>query len=228
MFQVQNEQFSGPFDVLLTMIEDKKLQITEFSLSRITSDFLAYVRGLQEKDYAEIGDFLVVAARLIFLKSRELLPKIFSEEEEGEGNLELQLTLYREIKQMSKVLGERFGHYVMLGRGYLYGYAPAFLPGKNCTQEALTKHIGRIMVAHNAVLYTRVERRLVTIEEKVAHILERLEAGGGFHFHELSKEQDRIDVIVLFLALLELMKSGIVHPMQENNFGDITIAKHVA
>ncbi len=70
MFQVTQEKFNGPFDVLLSMIEGKKLEITELSISQITADFLAYVRRLQEKNYTEIGDFLVVAARLVFIKSR--------------------------------------------------------------------------------------------------------------------------------------------------------------
>ncbi|MBI5152970.1 MAG: segregation/condensation protein A [Parcubacteria group bacterium] len=225
MFQVTQEKFNGPFDMLLSMIEGKKLEITELSISQITADFLAYVRQLQEKNYAEIGDFLVVAARLIFIKSREILPKLTPIEEEEEGNLELQLQLYREIKRVSKLLAETYLAHLMFGRGYFEGCAPEFLPGPNLTLSFLEKSLSHFFVLNTPHVSSRVERRIVRIEEKVGDILKRLESGLHFQFNELFREKERIEIIVLFLALLELMKAGVVTPTQEEGFGGITVGK---
>ena len=225
MFQVTQEKFNGPFDVLLSMIEGKKLEITELSISQITSDFLAYVRQLQEKNYAEIGDFLVVAAKLIFIKSREILSKLTPIEEEDEGNLELQLQLYREIKRMSKLLGEIYLVHPMFGRGYFEGCAPEFLPGPNLTPAALQRSLSLFFAFNTPHASSKVERRIVRIEEKVVDILKRLESGLHFQFNELFKEKERIEIIVLFLALLELMKAGVVAPTQGDGFGNITVSK---
>ncbi|MBI5421213.1 MAG: segregation/condensation protein A [Parcubacteria group bacterium] len=225
MFQVTQEKFSGPFEVLLGMIEGKKLEITEVSISQITSEFLAHVHELQEKNYTEIGDFLVVAARLIFIKSREILPKLIPIEEDDEGNLELQLQLYREIKRVSKLLAEIYLKRPMFGRGYFEGCAPEFLPGPNLTLPILQKSLLHFFTLNTSHQSEKVERRIVRIEERVAAILKRLESGSHFRLNELFGEKERIEVIVLFLALLELVKTGVVVPTQEGHFEDITVSR---
>ncbi len=226
MFQIQSEQYSGPFDLLLQMIEGKKLEITEVSLSSITNDFLEYVRSLQEKDYEEIGAFLVTAARLIFIKSKEILPKLEIEELDEEGNLELQLKIYREIKRISKFVAELYLKNPMWGRGFLEGYAPSFLPAPNLTSEHVKKALSHFLISQTQIPVETMERRVVTIEEKVEDILKKLSRGSHFRFGELLSEKDRIEVIVLFLALLELMKTGVISPHQSEQFGEITVSRH--
>jgi len=225
MFQVTQEKFSGPFDVLLSIIEARKLEITEVNISQITTDFLAYVRQLQEKNYVEIGDFLVVGARLIFIKSREILPKLTPIDGEEEGNLELQLQLYREVKHISKLLAEIYLVRPMFGRGYFEGCAPEFLPGRNLTLSSLQKSLSHFFIFNTPHVSSKIERRIVRIEEKVEDILKRLESGLHFEFNELFKEKERIEIIVLFLALLELMKAGVVTPIQNEEFGGITVGR---
>ena len=224
MFQIQSKQYNGPFDVLLQMIESKKLEITELVLSSITADFLEHIRYLREKNYTEIGDFLVVAARLIFIKSRDILPKLSFEEEE-QGNLEEQLKLYREIKAISKVVALNYVRNPLFLRGYFESRAPSFLPGKNITLDHLCKSLSHFFLVHTKLTTTTTPRRIIKIEEKIADILKRLESGFYIEFGEFLNEKDRIEVVVLFLALLELMKVGIVNPTQKHTFGEIMIEK---
>jgi len=98
MRDVSVEQFSGPFGLLLSLIESEKMDITEISLAKIADEYVTYIRGAQDIDPEELADFLVVAAKLLFIKSKALLPYLYSGEEDEEiDDLERQLKMYKEF-----------------------------------------------------------------------------------------------------------------------------------
>jgi segregation and condensation protein A len=101
MTEITLDQFSGPFSLLITLIDDEKLSISELSLSNITEQYLAYLDGLEERKAEELSDFLVVASRLLLLKARLLLPQLMPDEEEG-PNLADQLRLYKMFVRASR------------------------------------------------------------------------------------------------------------------------------
>ena len=101
MTEIRLDQFSGPFSLLITLIDDEKLSISELSLSNITEQYLTYLDGLEERKAEELSDFLVVASRLLLLKARLLLPQLMPEEEEG-PNLADQLRLYKMFVKASR------------------------------------------------------------------------------------------------------------------------------
>ena len=99
--RVQFKEFDGPLDLLLSLVDEKKMEITEVSISSVTEPFLEYLDTLEEKDAQELADFLVVAAKLLLMKSRTLLPQFAPEEDDG-VSLEDQLRLYRRFVEVSK------------------------------------------------------------------------------------------------------------------------------
>src|SRR3989344_8534040 len=103
---IKIEQFEGPLDLLLNLIEEQKLDITTVSLAKVTEQFLNYVKGLQEKDPTHLASFLVIAAKLLVIKSKALLPnlEIDMELEEEAADLTVQLLLYKKFKEVGRFL----------------------------------------------------------------------------------------------------------------------------
>src|SRR3989338_8740737 len=100
MYQVSSEKFNGPLDLLLRLIEEQKMTITEISIAKVTDEYLQELEKIQDQDPEELSDFLVLAARLLYLKSKVLLPYLAEEEEVDD--LEKQLKLYKEFVEASK------------------------------------------------------------------------------------------------------------------------------
>ena len=96
------EQFEGPLDLLLRMIEEEKMDVTQVALSKVTDQFIQYLTGIEEKQPEELADFLVVASKLLLIKSRVLLPQVVLEEDGSD--LEKQLRIYKEYLEASKIL----------------------------------------------------------------------------------------------------------------------------
>ena len=101
MYKIKIEKFSGPLDLLLQLIEQQKMEITEIAIAEVTEQYLEHIETLEDKDPEELSDFLVLAARLLLLKSRALLP-LFADEEEDETDLARQLKMYKEFVEASK------------------------------------------------------------------------------------------------------------------------------
>src|SRR3989344_6512294 len=107
IFEVKTRNYSGPLEKLLELIEEKKLEITSVNIAEVTGDFISYVRGLEGKiEHRTLADFLVIAARLILIKSKVLLPSLeLTEEEEGDiRDLEARLVIYREYKAAGELV----------------------------------------------------------------------------------------------------------------------------
>ena len=112
--QFKLEQFEGPLDLLLQLIEDQKLEITNISLAQVTDQYIQYLNHAHDLRPEDLADFLVVAAKLLYLKSRALLPALRLDEEEADaGELEKQLKIYKEYLDASKKIEQmiKAGHF---------------------------------------------------------------------------------------------------------------------
>jgi segregation and condensation protein A len=225
-YEIISEQFSGPLDLLLGLIEGRELDITKISLAQVADDYLRYVRQNQGINPEEMADFLVVAAKLILIKSKVLLPNMEIEEE---GDLEVQLKLYKEFLEASKLIEamikkKKFS----LSREKLpVGIEPEFNPPKNLNSSKMAQ-IFRIVIDRLEPLIKlpeRTVRRVVNIEEKIRHIRDYLVSKIQTTFRELVGRGDKAEAIVSFLALLELVKQRTVELNQDEMFGDISIKK---
>lgn len=226
MFCAKLEQFQGPLDVLLQLIEKDDLDISKVSLANVTEEYLAYVERLDASHTAEIADFLVIAARLVYLKSKLLVPDEI-EEEDGIA-LEDQLRLYKRFMDAAQELE---GRYVSGMAAYFRETVPLtgeFVEPKGVTDTLLEQVMQRLVGVY-AKRREIIERAPVvngiSIEESIARIRALLEGGKRFAFHHLlGKNADRAERIVHFLALLELVKQRHVRVMQKSLFDEIQIA----
>ncbi len=228
IYQVQLEAFAGPFDKLLELIEEKKLDINAVSLSAVTADFLGYIASLDRKDPAVVADFLVIAARLLLLKSKTLIPQLSlpSDEEEEVVNLEERLKMYREYKNAARHIQALAANRTPLfSKEYLHGLTQAFYPAPNMN----TSRIHGTIVSLFAVLQEFVIEQksikgvVLKLEDRITHILKALKENANLFFAEISKNASRSEVVVTFLALLHLLKHHKLDADQADTFGDIKV-----
>jgi len=228
--KVKLEKFEGPLDLLLQLIEEKELSISEISLSRIADDYMESLRLVEEKNPDDLADFLVVAAKLLLIKSRELLPREVVAEEEG-PSLEFQLKMYKIFYEASLRLAEKIKrHKFIFFRDRLpAAVAPRFSPPPSLNAEKLRNSMIDALNRLTPVIKYPEERlkKTVSIQEKIGHIRSLIERGSSVRFHEILKgSKDRTEIVVNFLALLELVRSRDVVAKQNEDFGEIVISRN--
>ncbi len=231
-YTVQTAVYEGPLDLLLNLIERAELDITAISLAAVTEQYLGYLRELEETHPDEISAFLVIAAKLIQIKSEALLPRppaLEPGEEDIGAALVEQLKLYRRFKEIANVLQGRETQNL---RTYLRLAPPPKIEGKLDLSDIT---IADLIDAAKEVYAKEVEKQAlgtvitapkVTIREKIELISKTLEAEERAYFQELLGEKpSRIEVVITFLALLELVKRYRVSAKQESLFSDIEIER---
>lgn len=224
--EIKLPQFEGPYDLLLKLIRKKELEITEVALSKVTKQYLEQMDRVEEKRPEDLSDFLVVAAKLLLLKSSKLLP-VFSEEDIEEENLEEQLRVYKRYKEVSKVLADMWEEEsISFFREKKKKEFDEFVPPENLTVHNLQKNMQSLisdLEPPKPPPQTKVDET-ISLKEKIGHIRDSIQSGKRFHFNEvLADKENRTEVIVGFLALLELFKDGQVSLKQKGTYKNILI-----
>lgn len=225
---IQFSSFDGPLDLLLSLIEEKKMEISDVSISAVTEQFIKYLEQLEEDNPEELADFLVIAAKLLFTKSKLLLASVEPEEDEGVP-LEEQLKLYRLFVTASKTIDKKwlsdYRGYVRIEPPRIPAAAP--LP-ENLTIETWNTAIKTLLTRLKPMAplpQTRIDRS-VSLKETIARLKQLLESEGEAQFfHVLGAAASKTEIIVGFLALLELVKQREVNIVQPHAFSDIHITK---
>ena len=227
-FKVQLEKFSGPLDLLLELIEERNLEITEIALSEVTAGYLNYLSQIKEVRPQDLGDFLVVAATLILIKSKALLPvlELSSEEKEEIFNLESRLMIYQWFKEKAPQLNELLKSPVFLFSRPEMVIEPKFSPPSHLKAEELFKAYQRVLnsfLTENEVLPQGKIKRVISLEERIKDLITKLAGGQEFKFTEIVNQNDKEDIIVTFLAILHLIKEKIIEVEQKDIFGELII-----
>lgn len=228
-YHIKTEKFEGPLDLLLDLIEKEKLRINELSLAQVADQYLDYIRGNECIELANLADFLSVASRLILIKSRSLLPILeFTEEEEEEiKDLARQLEEYKKFKEISRSLGRMlYSSRASYSRGSYLGVTSAFFPPENVSAFDLKKYFQLVLSEIPVVdkLEEEIVAEVVTLEEKIAHLQETITNKMEICFSEItSQTSDKIEMIISFLAILEMVKQRIIQVEQGELFEDIKI-----
>jgi len=224
------EKFEGPLDLLLTLIEREELSISEISLSHIADQYLESLKEVAERDPDELADFLVVAAKLLLIKSRELLPNAPAVEEDG-PSLETQLKMYKIFWEAAqKIEGMIRKKRRLFFRDKLpAAIAPRFAPPPSLTADKMHAVFLDVLTKITPIIKYPEERmkKVVSIQEKIDRIRGLMEKTATMRFHEiLDASSDRTEVVVNFLALLELVRSRVLNAEQSEEFGEIVITKN--
>jgi len=229
MYKIKTNKFKGPLDLLLQLIEKNKLEITEISLAEVTEQYLENLAELKKHEVEDLADFLVVAARLLLLKSKALLPFLQSEEEEVD-DLQKQLKMYKEFVQASEKIRD------ILARKN-FAYSREKLPVKTEVDFSPPEKMEIKQLKHSFLLVLKrldpivkmprqMMEKSISLQQTIFDIKNNLKKKKALNFQSMiSKAQNKTEVIVNFLALLELMKQKQLYLKQKNNFNDITIKK---
>ena len=243
--KIKVADFEGPFDLLLHLIKKNKMDIYNIEIYKITNQYLRYLDEMKEMDLEITSEFIVIAATLIEIKSKSLLPKVKVEdenEEDIENKLKLRLIEYKQIQAVSSFFKERH-----INSGEIYSKKPEIIeieeekaPRSN---EDIFKNLTLIDLynIYNNILDTYhnkqnninvVQRKIYTdkykVEDKMKELLDRFNNANVIEFRSIIKESEsKLETVVTFLALLELIKLRVIIAYQEGNFKEILMKRRV-
>jgi segregation and condensation protein A len=223
--------FSGPLDLLLSLIEEGKMDIGTISLATVTDQYLARVRALGTVPPEHLAEFLLVAATLLLLKSRKLFPEFLLSEEEEEriASLEEQLLEYRKFRDAAKRFIQRWNQGILLTpREGFHGLQATFYPPTNVDLPSLVAAMHTVVrnLPRFELLTEEIVRRVVSIEERIRDIERRVTEQSQTTFQTIAAgASSRLELIVSFLALLELVKQRLISVQQRDAFHDILVAR---
>ncbi|MBI2426380.1 MAG: segregation/condensation protein A [Candidatus Kerfeldbacteria bacterium] len=228
MYEIRIQQFEGPLDLLLKLIETQELDISNVSLSQVTEQYLEYLETVEQRYPEELADFLVVATKLILMKSRLLLPELPKEDDEDGETLAEQLRIYKEYLDASHMLAT-----LIAERHFLYSRSvshipiePVFSPPPDLQSVMLRDSFQYVLASLEVYIHLPEQRleRTISLQEKLSHLYDLITNKAEVSFHGvLAGAKTKAEVVVTFLALLELVKRRIVHVRQHHDFGDIAI-----
>ena len=229
----KTEKFEGPLGLLLQLIEQEELDITEVSLAKIADQYLDYIKKLDVANPDEMADFLVIAAKLLYIKSKALLPYLYTEEDEEIEEFEQQLRMYKEFLEAMKVIeailsGKKFMVAREFDKKAILANLKIFSPPAKLAKENLASVfrnlISQIKPEEEALEEEKLERK-INIEDKILAIQKALLDKIRVNFSKfLAKAGSKTEVIVSFLAILELIKQRDILVSQDGLFDEIVIS----
>ncbi len=232
MQNLKIKQFEGPLDLLLSLIEQRQLDITTIALAEVTEHFLDYLKNLEKIDPTVLADYLAIAAKLLVIKSKAILPtlEVEPEEEDAGFDLEGRLILYKQFKEVSRYFKtldnkRRQG----FSRALTFEQKISFYPDPTITTKELHGAILTILSGLKELdaLPKAKLKEAISIQEKIDHLRNQLSDKIETRLSDLIKTaKNKGEVIVTFLALLELIKQKIFVADQEALFADVVIKKY--
>lgn len=232
VYNIKLPEFEGPMDLLLHLIRENKVDIYDIPISLITGQYLEYIEIMKELNLEIAGDFLVMASTLIHIKSRMLLPpdEELQTENMEDPRLELvqRLLEYQTFKDAASILKEKEDEALKL-----YGRQPGVLEEEETLSPELylfDVNLFDLLTAFNKLLRNAppemhtITRETLTVKDKMMHIADVIENLESIRFEELFRDSfNRVQLIVTFLALLELLRLGLARVYQEKEFGNIWV-----
>jgi segregation and condensation protein A len=217
--------YEGPLELLLELIEKRKLLINDISLASVTEEYIARVNAMQGLPVGETAQFVALAATLLLIKSRSLLPTLELSDDETRDikELEYRLAVYQIVKEASRGLLHALEN-PALYEGDAPELPPLFIPDESVTPQSLRAAARALVEGFPQMLeLPKVSvKKVISLEEMVERLRERVASAMTLSFRDFAgTKAARHDVIVGFLALLELVKQGIINATQED--GDIRL-----
>lgn len=227
MRRVQVHTFEGPLDLLLQLIEQEQLDISQISLAKVTEEYIAELQRMEELPVGELAEFLVVAAKLLVIKSRLMVPGQTDEDDAG-ADLERQLKLYQTFVAAAEQLGKRWNRQrVSWPRDGYASLEPIFNPPQHLTVSDLRELYAEVLHQLEPIikLPQTVVVRTINIRQKIEQVKSLILQNSHANFHDLLRlAGSKTEAIVTFLAVLELIKQRTVEVEQDQRFGDMRIS----
>ncbi len=243
---VKLQVFEGPLDLLLHLIDKNKIDIYDIPIVEITSQYMDYIQAMEREDLNVMSEFLVMAATLLDIKCRMLLPKEVNEdgeEEDPRQELVEQLLEYKMYKYMSYELKDRQvdAERALYREPSVPGEVLEYVPPVDLDELLDGVTLSRLNSVFQYVIkrqadkidpvrsnFGKLEKEEVTVPEKLEYVSEYARKPGKYSFRELLERQcSKVQIVVTFLAVLQLMKEGVVRTSQEQPFEDILIISNI-
>ncbi len=226
-YQVKLETFEGPLELLLDLIEKRKLFINEISLAGITDDYIARLKSFEKLPVDFVSNFLIVASTLILIKSKSLLPTLSLTPEETQDIHELENRL-RELKQVRELavhVKKLFGVGMSFPKGQSREREIVFVPTEEIKTQSIFDSMREVIARFpkKVTLPEILVRKVVSLEEVMSRLADRITANLKMSFREFAGvgKEEKVMIIVSFLAMLELVKQGVLAVTQESHCADI-------
>ncbi|MGI6161335.1 MAG: segregation and condensation protein A [Christensenellales bacterium] len=235
VYEVRLEQFEGPLDLLLHLVLKAKVDIQDIFVSSITEQYMEHMRGIDSLDIDSASEFIEMAATLLYIKSRSLLPKpepLPEDEEDPEQALIRRLNEYKQYKEAGEKLKEmeldNKGVFYKLPEEFALAPAPVEFVGvsgealRDAFIEVLSRRLDKL--AYDRPKTRRIRRDEYSVSEKRVYILKRLKRDGELRFSRLfDGDITKPEMVATFLALLELINTGEARARQLERYGEIII-----
>lgn len=232
-FSVKTPVFEGPLDLLLDLVTKRKLFINDVSLAQVTDDFISYIETYEDFPLGESAEFIVVASTLMLVKSHSLLPglQLTPEEEESIQDLELRLAMHAYFKELSVNIREIYGKEIIWEKTPSKNQPTVFAPDSKTDIENLSLALKNLLATlpQPEVLPKASVRKMISLEETIESLSERITKSMRMNFKDLYgqgelTQEKKVSIIVGFLAMLELVKRGIIRATQSSQ-GDIEMER---
>lgn len=226
-FELEIGEFKGPLEVLLELVEKRKMHINDISLSHVADAFIEHMNSEEKFPMADSAEFILIASTLLLIKSKSLLPNLeLTEEEKGDiYDLEKRLELYKSYKNASELVRAIFGRNPLYFAGERKVRKVIFSPTTEINIENILLTINTLL--RNApkpeFLPKIAVRKTISLEEVIENLSSRVQKSLKTSFKDFAQKDksDKIQVIISFLAMLELVKRGSMRVSQESHFADI-------
>jgi len=231
MYNLKLEKFEGPLYLLLQIIEKNEFDITNISLAKVADEFVGYLEEIGESRPEEMADFLIVAAKLLLIKSKLLLPNLeVGDLDDDTVNLEDQLKIYKTYllaaKGLQKIINKKMFFYTR--DKFPQTIKPVFSLREGITPPVLEDAFKRIVNfwQNQIKLSKKTIKKIISLREKIHHLLELVKNVDQLKLNEVLAGLQNDEVVVTFIATLELVKRKFILVNQEGLFSPITIKKY--
>mgnify|MGYP001557890840 CR=1 FL=1 len=229
-YKIALEKFQGPLDLLLQLIESREMDISQVALAEVTDGYLAYLDNHQDISATELADFLVVATKLLVIKSKTLIPQLADDEDDSAQQLEAQLKMYKDYLDASKNIEKIISanNFLFSRDKIVFNFETTFSPPQSIKTSDLSVIYREILSRIDYVvnLPQKVMKQTITLKEKVTSIRNMILKLKKLNFSDvLLDAKSKIEVVISFMALLELIKSGEIAVNQGGIFDDIYVER---
>jgi len=226
-FKIKSGEFEGPLELLLDLIEKRKFHINDLSLSQVADEFIEHTKSYENFPLADSADFILIASTLLLIKSKSLLPTLeLTQEEKGNiEDLERRLVLNKRFKELSIHISKLFGEEPLYFANESRLIYKVFHPTQEVTSNNLLLSIRSVLSNIPKVEFIPkvIVQKIISLEETIASLTDRIQKSIRMSFKSFAGKEDKVTMIVSFLAMLELVKQGVVRVNQQAHFADIEI-----
>ena len=232
-YQVKTETFEGPLELLLDLVEKRKLFINEISLATVADDYIAHLKSFEKLPVDFVSSFLIIASTLILIKSKSLLPTLdlTVEEKQDIEELESRLKEYQRIRELSVHVKSLFGANVVFPKGQSRIREAVFAPSEEIKAPSIFDAMREVIVRFpkKVSLPKVIVKKVISLEEVMDKLAERITSNFKMSFREFAGvgKEEKVNIIVSFLAMLELVKQGMISVTQDEQTEDIHMETNV-